>query len=151
MSTKDEIFNYVMYNPDNTNPAILKEMLDSLSGGSSSDSDLFFVKQIEASSEAKGQTRNVGGGLNYVLDKTFNEIVNATMTNKVVILIVPDFGSFGYLSGVYPVPEGELSKGNRTAIGNYQVDFLTGDGIMSYTSTEPDDPLTITIDNSNYI
>lgn len=35
MSDKDEIFEYVMNNPENTNPAILRGMLDNLSGGAS--------------------------------------------------------------------------------------------------------------------
>ena len=34
MSDKDEIFEYVMNNPENTNPAILREMLGDLDNGS---------------------------------------------------------------------------------------------------------------------
>lgn len=34
MSDKDEIFDYVMNNPENTNPAILRGMLNDLGGGS---------------------------------------------------------------------------------------------------------------------
>lgn len=36
MSTKDEVFNYVMHSPENTNPAVLGSMLNGLeseSGG----------------------------------------------------------------------------------------------------------------------
>lgn len=35
MSTKEEIFEYVMKSPENTNPAVLKSMLDGIEGGSS--------------------------------------------------------------------------------------------------------------------
>ena len=36
MTTKDEIISYVKHTPENTNPAVLKSMLDELDGGSSS-------------------------------------------------------------------------------------------------------------------
>lgn len=36
MSTKEEIFNYVMNTPGNTNPAVLKSLLDGMEGGKGS-------------------------------------------------------------------------------------------------------------------
>lgn len=75
--TEEEIIDYVMNTPNNSNPAVLKGMLDSY-GGSSSD-EIFWVTYTydeEASSESKEV---------YTCDRTFQEIKEAFNNNKNVI------------------------------------------------------------------
>ena len=61
---KQEVINYVMNTPHNTNPAILKQMLDEVDGGNN-----FAVKLIQTESPR-------------VADKSFNEILNALQSGK---------------------------------------------------------------------
>lgn len=61
---KQEVINYVMNTPHNTNPAILKQMLDEVDGGND-----FIVKLIQTESPR-------------VADKSFNEILNALQSGK---------------------------------------------------------------------
>lgn len=80
MSNKDEIFEYVMNNPENTNPAILRGMLNNLGGGSSSSDSLFHVSIVVDDTDPNNPIFSTKGS-------TFGEIKEAA-----------DSGSFVYAS-----------------------------------------------------
>lgn len=71
MSSKDEIFDYVMHSPENTNPAVLRSLLDGIEGGT----EYFDVTYTQATSE---DTPTV--------NKTFTEIKSAYETGKIIRL-----------------------------------------------------------------
>ena len=63
----DEIINYVMTNPENTNPNILRSMLENYGGGGG----LFVVNVIPDETDESGET--------YIADKTAKECYDAFM------------------------------------------------------------------------
>ena len=74
MPTTDEIIEYVMNTPDNSNPAVLRDMLNGLGGGNS--------LMIHVNSDG-------------ILDKTWNEI-KATNGNAILILQLTEDSSDSY-------------------------------------------------------
>lgn len=77
MSTKGEIFDYVMHSPENTNPAVLGSMLNSLESEGGGGIEYFDVTY----------TYEEGGEPS--IDKTHAQILSAYNSGKVVRLIVP--------------------------------------------------------------
>lgn len=71
--TTDEIFNYVMDDPEDTNPNVLKSLLNNISGGSSGT----FIVNINA--------ENVGGEYIFTADATAGEIEEAVKAGQQVI------------------------------------------------------------------
>lgn len=43
MSTKDDVFNYVMNSPEDTNPAVLRSLLNGIEEGGSGGDDIYYV------------------------------------------------------------------------------------------------------------
>lgn len=77
MATTDEIFDYVMTSPYNTNPNQLRTMLDSIGGGGGLDSIMFRVPII---AEYNDQTATY----TYHLDNmTYNDIESAITEGKI--------------------------------------------------------------------
>lgn len=74
MSTKEEIFEYVTETPENTNPAVLRSMLNELSGGGSGGAGLFVVN-IQYN-DSTGE---------YEVDKTLEEIKAAYLRNDAIV------------------------------------------------------------------
>ena len=72
MSTKEEIFEYVTNSPENTNPAVLRSLLNSLDSGGGSNAP--FVVTITATSES------------VTADKTFAEITAALEANRRILM-----------------------------------------------------------------
>lgn len=66
MTTKDEIFEYVMNTPGNTNPGVLRSLLDGVESGGA------FVVTLNAANAA---------------DKSFAEIIAAYQAGKIPILV----------------------------------------------------------------
>ena len=111
---KEEILDYVMNSPGNTNRAVLSGMLDSVTGGSGGETLI---------------VNDVGG----TSDKTWQEIYDA-MPN--VVIIIPADPNLQYSSDskelivhVYAVKENGVP---------YEYNFQTGYG-DSYMCTTPDD------------
>lgn len=77
MSTKGEIFNYVIHSPENTNPAVLGSMLNSLENEGGGGIEYFDVTY----------TCEEGGEPS--IDKTHAQILSAYNSGKVVRLIIP--------------------------------------------------------------
>lgn len=77
MSTKEEIFDYVMHSPENTNPAVLGSMLNGLESESGGGIEYF---DITYTCEEGGEPS---------IDKTSTQILSAYNSGKVVRLIVP--------------------------------------------------------------
>lgn len=77
MSTKDEIFDYVMHSPENTNPAVLGSMLNGLESEGGGGIEYF---DITYTCEEGGEPS---------IDKTSTQILSAYNSGKVVRLIVP--------------------------------------------------------------
>ncbi len=82
MATTDEIFDYVMNNPYNTNPNQLRTMLDSVSGGGNN------VVVVTALSSTEGITD---------VSMTFDEIAEAYQNNAMIFLklygMPPEYGT----------------------------------------------------------
>ena len=76
MSTKEEIFNYVMHSPENTNPAVLGSMLNSLEEGGGGIEYFDITYTCEEGGEPS-------------IDKTHAQILSAYNSGKVVRLIIP--------------------------------------------------------------
>lgn len=72
MSTKEKIFEYVTNSPENTNPAVLRSLLNSLDGGGGSNAP--FVVTITATRES------------VTADKTYAEIAAALEDNQRILL-----------------------------------------------------------------
>lgn len=68
--TKQEIINYVMHSPENTNPAILGQMIEQVSGN-----DIFYIEAI------KDEDTNF-----WLTDKSYNEILEAAEADKFCIV-----------------------------------------------------------------
>lgn len=87
MSTKNEIFDYVMNSPENTNAAVLKSMLDDLEGGGTMED--FIITY----------TVNLSRSDEYIyfgtMDKEWNDIAEAYLGGKRVIfkLLFPNVGT----------------------------------------------------------
>ena len=77
MPDKDEIFDYVMNNPENTNPAILRGMLDNLGGGSGSSGSLFFVSIVVDDTDPDNP-------IFFTKSRTFGEIKEAAESGSFV-------------------------------------------------------------------
>ena len=75
--TKQQIIDYIMDSPENTNPAILNQMIDEVSGGGSGDINIFMINE---------SFEPIEGTINgtYTLDKTWQEI------NDVYMGVVPN-------------------------------------------------------------
>lgn len=71
MSTKDEIFDYVMHSPENTNPAVLGSMLNSLEEGGGIE---YFDVTYTCEEENDDPT----------IDKTIAQIQNAIEEGKIL-------------------------------------------------------------------
>lgn len=70
----DDVFNYVMNTPDNTNPNVLRSMLNNLEGGGGGGVLVVTVTIVE----------DPGGGQRLVCDKTTGQIINAIQTGGAV-------------------------------------------------------------------
>lgn len=79
MSTKDDVFDYVMNSPEDTNPAVLRSLLNGIEeGGSGGVEDFILTFTITDYDENLGYSGT--------LDKTWDEIKVAYTTGKNVIL-----------------------------------------------------------------
>lgn len=72
MSTKDDVFNYVMNSPENTNPAVLRSLLDNLEAPMQEK----FIITITYDSLTS----------NFVGDKTLDEVIAAYNSGKNIIV-----------------------------------------------------------------
>lgn len=77
MSTKDDVFNYVMNSPEDTNPAVLRSLLNGIEEGGSGGVEYF---DITYTCEEGGEPS---------IDKTYTQILSAYNSGKVVRLIIP--------------------------------------------------------------
>lgn len=75
MSTKEEVFNYVMKSPENTNPAVLKSMLDRIESSGNNNNDLF-INFVSTLNEETGKETIISA------DKTYADITNALQEHK---------------------------------------------------------------------
>ena len=73
MPNTEDIFNYVMDTPDNTNPNVLRSLLNGLEGGSGGGT---FITNVDVTSE--------GNYTYYTLDKTWQEIYDASSSSAVI-------------------------------------------------------------------
>lgn len=102
--TKNEILDYVMNTPDNTNRMVLSDMLDSFSSGSSSGGLVVHVT-LEAGAS--------------VFDKTWQEIHDAMEAGTSVLVVVPP-AEEDEPSTVFPVIECNFA-GSEYQGGGYLV------------------------------
>ena len=77
MSTKDDVFNYVMNSPEDTNPAVLRSLLNGIQEGGGGGDDFIITYTITDYSEPYYEGS---------LDKTWDEIKAAYTTGKNVII-----------------------------------------------------------------
>lgn len=85
---KNDILDYVMNTPGNTNRAVLNSMLNNASGGSGSGGDSDFIIHAEASINAVGPSN-----IQFVIDsidKTFDEVNDAYNSGKTLKIIAHD-------------------------------------------------------------
>ena len=114
----DEIFNYVMETPENTNPNVLRSLLNNLDSGTSLPDDPAQDGTYNLQNTVSGGTGTLswasgssGGGVlvvhadeNGTLDKTWAEINTAAQTGPVILYDAP---SVSYLVAVADGGEGE--------------------------------------------
>lgn len=81
--TKEEILDYVMNTPDNTNRAVLSDMLDEFSSGSGGGNPTLVVEVTSKN--------NV-----WTCEKTWQEIFDAFLTSAVVLRL-PDDGQANFI------------------------------------------------------
>ena len=74
--TKQEIIDYTLSTPDNTNPRILREMLESL-GSTGTTQDTFWITGSSLGSQSQ------------VIDKSYNEIIEAIDNNLLPVISIP--------------------------------------------------------------
>lgn len=74
---KNDILDYVMNTPSNTNRAVLSSMLNNISGGSVSESNAFIINDIITNSDEL---------MYHTLDKTYEEIEMAFLSGKACII-----------------------------------------------------------------
>lgn len=89
MSTKDEIFDYVMDSPENTNPSVLKSLLNNLE---TSASGPFIIKFIYNGEEGW-----------YITDVSFNEIEEAFQQGRSLYCKFVDYCPHGEIGTLYPL------------------------------------------------
>lgn len=125
--TKQEIIDYTLSTPDNTNPRILKEMLESL-GGTTTTQDVFWI------------TGNLLTSQPQVIDKSYNEIIEAIDNNLLPVISIPETTTddaiaynLYYCGKIYPTAQGYEGK-----FGQY--DELT------LTASSPTSPMTYSRD-----
>ena len=83
---KNDIFEYVMNTPENTNPNVLRNMLNNLpSGGGSS----LLVARAEISTQAFEE----GGEIPLTLDKTYAQLAEAGVNSAIDLAVMMDAGS----------------------------------------------------------
>lgn len=83
MSTKDEIFDYVMHSPENTNPAVLGSMLNGLESEDTGDTYYVNVTQVKQTVDEEDS---------WSLDKSVSEIFAAYRNGKQVVAKITYYG-----------------------------------------------------------
>ena len=84
--TKQEIINYIMTQPENTNPLVLRDLLTSYAnehGAPATDSDFFIIHgYVEEGNGSKGG----GSTPAFLVRETYEEIAAAIDEDKLIIL-----------------------------------------------------------------
>lgn len=126
MSTKDDIFNYVMNSPEDTNPAVLKSLLNGIEEGGSGGGDIYYVNFHQVKEEPWDTDA-------WECDKEQYEIFTALNEGKRVIgkiyfygndtkwedVMIPCMGKWSY-----PGYNNEL-RANFVWLGNFGDGYLT--------------------------
>lgn len=113
-----EILEYIMKTPENTNPNILKEMLQDLQG--SSDSPYLVVtNQIERGPKGNGAT-----GEGYTLDYSYDELMQASDNEKTILIYDPNI-SLAYVAFI---------GDNEISFNEYKI---TPDNTIIHSAVEP--------------
>lgn len=105
--TEDEIVEYVTHTPENTNPAVLRSMLQQYNNGSGGNGTLIVNELLDESSQTT------------ILDKNWNEIKTAFDNGQVAIIKYSNntaLSGIGYLKDVYSIFDRSQE---------YYVDFMT--------------------------
>lgn len=94
-----EILEYIMKTPENTNPNILKEMLQNLQESSD---DRYLVAELEVME--RGSKGNGATGAGYKLDYSYDELMQAFNNEKTVLI----YDSPDHLAYEPEVSDGEI-------------------------------------------
>lgn len=121
--SKEKVINYVMTSPNNTNPAILGEMLDEISGGS--ESGIIVVPLVIDINT--GRT---------IIQKPWKEIYNALGDGKIVIAVKKG-ASYSEANGITIVYSAISLKGKYNVSAYYYAD---GQSHVATAETEDDFP-----------
>ena len=112
--TEDEIVEYATHSPENTNPAVLRDMLGQLSGGGSA---AFLICEME------------GTDYHRKLDKTYGEIFAAMSEHTPVIIFGTDSSGgiiMGIISRVGKFDDGGVEKISFQVNWTQSWQFLSG-------------------------
>lgn len=107
--SKEDVFNYVMNSPENTNPAVLKSLLNGVGGGGSSE-----VFAIDFYTDPDYGTQE--------LATSAEGIANALLSNKTLVLNHDYTGQSGF-AGYKGIP---LNSYEPHPGGNYTLHFFGG-------------------------
>ena len=121
MTNIDDVFNYVMESPENTNPAVLKSMLNGLDDGGGGSSDLNIAKLTVSSNE---QTTAITGAATIYDDKINTTYVPIDGTGTIDIILYKGQASF-------QVEAEEIISMSENITGDLLNGFIiTGDGTL---------------------
>ena len=128
----DEIINYVMDTPGNTNPNVLRGMLQNNSGGS----DNIFLVKIRPGEEDD----------TFISDKTYEEITEAFNEDKIVIMEAPFLNGGIFSETYYRKAFVSARPGLDTAYQAVWTDFTPADILVSTPASITTTFFTIAID-----
>ena len=126
MSTKDEVFDYVMNSPEDTNPAVLRSLLNGIQEGGGGGGDIYYVSFHQIAQEPWYSD-------SWECDKGHVELFNAFEEGKRVIGKIYFYGNTSQWAdvtvpcmGVWLDPGYSETRINFVWLGNF------GDGYMTF-------------------
>lgn len=126
----EQVVQYVMHSPENTNPAVLRSMLSDIGGG---EEEIFYIETIKV--EETGD---------WLIDKNYEEILRAAEAKKICIVNSEDESFSGYenlyLNSINTSDEEMIFVGvkwnNSSLEGTAYIFTITKDGITDLKSTD---------------
>lgn len=137
--TKQDIIDYVVKTPHNTNKAVLGSMLDQMSGGSSGGSDISVVAIPVTHIVPDGSVfQNAYGDLHVTLNNTDYKTADGAAFDDTLYAVVVDGyckldNMVCYVDSGYCIPSGVVATGSVSWDANTISATIIGEGTMTIT------------------